>query len=147
MRTRSMRRRARPRISKPVTSILTCLLLLAAPAVSRAGVLCSCDTDNDGVVDSLDNCLLVPNAGAAFCDTDQDGYGNACDSDLNNDGQTAGVDFTLFGQNFGSTGSPNIAGGNCDNNVLGLDFTFFGQNFGKPPGPSGLSCAGTIPCN
>jgi len=130
-----------------VLSLMVSFLLAAGlPLVAMAGTPVM-DTDNDGIVDTLDNCVTKPNAGALFCDTDGDGYGNACDSDLNNDGQTAGVDFTLFGQNFGSTGSPNIADGNCDNQVLGLDFTFFGQNFGKPPGPSGLSCAGTPPCN
>lgn len=48
---------------------------------------------------------------------DSDGYGNACDGDLNNNGFTNAQDTTLFRK------------------LLSL-----------PPGPSGLSCAGTIGC-
>lgn len=36
------------------------------------------DSDSDGVPDSLDNCIYVPNPGQA--DTDGDGVGNSCDS-------------------------------------------------------------------
>jgi len=36
------------------------------------------DTDNDGVPDDEDNCVLVPNADQA--DADGDGFGDACDS-------------------------------------------------------------------
>ena len=33
-----------------------------------------------------------------------------------------------------------------DNAVGSLDFNFFRGEFGLSPGPSGLGCAGTIPC-
>ena len=42
------------------------------------------DTDSDGVLDSSDNCVLVPNADQR--DTNNDGFGNVCDADLDNDG-------------------------------------------------------------
>ena len=43
----------------------------------------STDSDNDGVVDILDNCALIENAEQE--DFDQDGYGDVCDSDKDND--------------------------------------------------------------
>ena len=43
----------------------------------------SADSDNDGVVDILDNCALIENTEQE--DFDQDGYGDVCDSDKDND--------------------------------------------------------------
>ena len=40
--------------------------------------------DLDGAMDATDNCLETPNPGQL--DADGDGFGNACDADLNNDG-------------------------------------------------------------
>ena len=48
------------------------------------------DSDNDGVVDELDNCDLIPNPDQL--DTDNDGSGNACDADDDNDGHADGAD-------------------------------------------------------
>jgi hypothetical protein len=48
------------------------------------------DTDNDGIGDSIDNCLNTPNAGQE--DTDIDGAGDACDECVSDpDKTTAGV--------------------------------------------------------
>jgi hypothetical protein len=42
------------------------------------------DTDGDGIPDTTDNCLTIPNADQQ--DTDGDGIGDACDLDNDNDG-------------------------------------------------------------
>ncbi len=48
------------------------------------------DTDGDQVPDSVDNCVRVANPGQA--DFDQDGFGDACDADLDNDGVVSRLD-------------------------------------------------------
>ena len=52
------------------------------------------DTDNDGIPDKIDNCRLTANSGQQ--DTDNDGYGNMCDADLDNDGFVGIFDFNIF---------------------------------------------------
>ena len=56
--------------------LLALALFLAAPTSLPADVY-SCDSDADGVVDAVDNCLAVPNADQI--DGDGDGLGDACD--------------------------------------------------------------------
>lgn len=96
-------------------SLFVAALALGAPAGA------SVDVDNDTVPDVFDNCLWVknglPQAPNVQCDTDRDGYGNACDADVNND----------FG-----VGIP--------------DFGTFTAEFGHAVGQSGLACAGMTPC-
>ena len=105
------------------------------------------DTDGDGVVDPVDNCLNTPNPTQA--DTDGDGIGDACccldnRGDLNGDGNDANildltniVDFIFRGGS--DPGCPNEADLNSDGdsaNILDLtyliDVIFRG---GPPPGP------------
>ncbi len=118
------------------------LLLLAAPAWAV-------DQDGDGIDDPLDNCTLISNAGSAHCDTDLDGYGNACDSDLNNDGIADSADYLVFSPDF-QTGQDSGVGSdiNCDGVVDSGDYPKLFEDIsgGVSPGFSGLSCAGTIPC-
>ena len=59
------------------------------------------DADGDGVEDSIDNCLSTSNL--TQLDTDGDGYGNACDADLNNDGIVNTWDLALFKKRFGTS--------------------------------------------
>ena len=52
------------------------------------------DTDGDGVPDDMDNCTDSPNPSQQ--DTDIDGIGNACDSDLNQDCTVDHVDLSIM---------------------------------------------------
>lgn len=97
------------------------------------------DADGDTVLDVVDNCTAVANAGQ--CDSDGDGYGNACDADLNDNGAVNAQDTTLYRQQLGqpSVGPAfNAADLNCNGVVNAQDSTLFRQLLGKPPGPSGL---------
>jgi hypothetical protein len=53
------------------------------------------DTDQDGIQDQIDNCPVDANAptipGTAQPDSDRDGLGDACDSDLMTDGDNNGI--------------------------------------------------------
>lgn len=110
--------------------------------------VCGADGDGDEVCDTADNCLGTSNASQT--DSDQDGYGNACDPDVNNDGVVGGPDFAFFRAAFGSRcGDPEydpVADFNDDCVVGGPDFSVFAAHFGGGPGPSAHVCAGTVPC-
>ena len=82
--------------------------------VDPGGPTLPADSDGDGIPYEVDNCLEVANP--LQIDTNQDGYGNACDPDLNNDGTTGGTDFSLFLLAYNSApGSPGFS--------LDADFT------------------------
>ena len=124
-------------------AILMAFLLAAGiPFAAMSGTIL--DTDGDTVPDVSDNCLLVKNAPPLDCDADLDGYGNACDPDVNNDGIVGIPDFTTFSNGF--NGTDPLLDFTCDGIVGIPDFTTFSNMFNEPPGPSGLSCAGTITC-
>jgi hypothetical protein len=104
------------------------------------------EDDTDGIPDPVDNCVLVPNADQG--DSDLDGYGNPCDSDYDNNALVAGGDFLTFQTDF-NTSAPTYneqVDQDCNGLVAGGDFLTFQANFNQPPGPSGLACAGTVPC-
>ena len=108
------------------------------------------DQDGDGYADAMDNCINQPNGKInpnfgllAQSDSDQDGYGDVCDGDLDNNGIV----------NFGDI---NIILGLLDGNGPLADFDNNGVvNFGdinlmfgmldKPPGPSGTHGEATAP--
>ena len=90
--------------------------------------------DNDGYLDTADNCILVAND---QLDTDGDNYGNACDSDFNNDDIVNSLDVGLFKTDFFKTGSQETDL-NGDSIVNSLDLGLFKKHIASAPGPSGL---------
>jgi len=90
------------------------------------------DTDGDGIVDERDNCVLVPNP--SQLDTDHDGYGNACDPDLNNDGIVNFADLAKMKSVFFKTDAD--ADLNGDGVVNFADLAIMKKFFFKPPGPA-----------
>ena len=87
----------------------------------------------NGVLDSIDNCTLVPNADQR--DTDGDNYGNICDADLNQSGFVDAGDLGIFRSRYMSA-DPD-ADLNGDASVDAADLTIFRSLYRKPPGPSG----------
>lgn len=142
-------------------TLLVAALAAFLAAVAFAGPV---DSDGDGVVDDVDNCLMTPNpsqndsdadshgdacdncllvSNVQQIDTNSDGCGNQCDPDVNNDGVVGGPDFTLWAADFGfgvPPASPDNdfsggPGGIPDGVVGGPDFTVFSGLFGGPTGP------------
>ncbi len=93
------------------------------------------DSDGDGVIDILDNCTLVANP--SQLDTNGDGYGNACDPDLNNDGTVNAIDLGIFRQAFFSPGVTDTDF-NGDGTTNAIDLGVMKVLYFQPPGPSGL---------
>ena len=107
------------------------------------------DQDGDGVCDDEDNCLSIPNPDQR--DSDEDGFGNGCDTDYNDDLAVGIPDFGLFSPETGKNWCVPAYDPQFDangDNVIGIpDFAVLLTFLGQPPGPSGLSCAGvTVPC-
>ncbi len=97
------------------------------------------DTDSDGVVEYLDNCTQVANP--TQTDSDNDGFGNRCDADLNNNGATNAQDTSIFRPRLGTTTVPpiyDIADLNGNGVVNAQDTSIFRTLLGQPPGPSGF---------
>jgi hypothetical protein len=123
------------------------LLTLALALVSTAGPTCLGDADSDGICDveeGGDNCLGLANP--AQRDDDEDGYGNICDTDTNQDCVAGAADLTGVFGNFGGAApwAPKNGGAfdvNEDNVIGAGDLTAVFGAFGSAPGPSGKSCA------
>jgi len=123
--------------------------LIGYPIASSAGL--APDVDTDGIPDVLDKCVNDPRNASLTCDRDQDGYGNVCDGDFNQSNTVVAADYGMFFV-------PDLSGGvdtgrgtdmNCSGTVTAADYGMFfvPQLSGGKPGLSGLTCAGTIPCN
>ncbi len=93
------------------------------------------DTDGDGVPDTGDNCTEVANADQR--DTDNDGYGNICDGDFNNDSIVNASDLAYFRSRYITTDPDANLNGNGI--VDAGDLSIFRSLYMKPPGPSGLN--------
>jgi Dockerin type I domain/Thrombospondin type 3 repeat len=96
------------------------------------------DTDGDGVADSRDNCIGVKNANQR--DTDLDGYGDACDADINNDGIVNSIDMSIVRRDFGT--SARAGDQNGDGVVNTLDLSAVRRLFATRPGPSAWHTSG-----
>ena len=92
------------------------------------------DTDSDSVIDGSDNCLLSSNA--AQTDTDNDGYGNQCDPDFDNNLVVGSADLAFLKASFFSSGPDADLTG--DGIVNAADLSIVKIMFFGPPGPSGL---------
>ena len=92
------------------------------------------DTESDGVVDGSDNCLLSINADQT--DTDNDGYGNQCDPDFDNNLIVNASDLAFLKTKFFLPDAD--ADLNGDSVVNAGDLAIMKSFFFKPPGPSGI---------
>ncbi len=93
------------------------------------------DTDADGANDAVDNCLTVANP--MQLDGDADGYGNACDADLDNNCVVDFPDLALMKDVFfGEDANADLDGnGTVDfADLLAMKAAFF-----EAPGPSALT--------
>lgn len=110
------------------------------------------DVDGDGVGDACDNCLRAGNGparpdagGASQRDTNLDGYGNVCDPDFSDDGMVNFTDLALLRRVFFTTRDDMDLNG--DGLVNFTDLALFKTYLFKTAGPSGLACAGSVPCS
>jgi prepilin-type N-terminal cleavage/methylation domain-containing protein len=93
------------------------------------------DSDADGVVDAFDDCLVVANT--VQLDADADGYGNACDPDLNQDGVVNVIDLARLKSVFFTTDP--VADLNGDGVVNVADLAILKRSFFRKPGPSAVN--------
>jgi hypothetical protein len=122
--------RGRLAVTLPL-ALLLCTLWAPPSSAQGAG-----DTDLDGIGDDVDNCTEVPNADQR--DTNADGYGNLCDSDLDNDHDVDAADLALMKSVF-FTSDPD-ADLDGDGTVNFLDLARMGGTFGALPGPTCSAC-------
>ncbi len=89
------------------------------------------DTDGDGVDDTVDNCSALANPNQI--DSNGDGFGNACDADLNNDLIVNVSDLGLLRLVFFTNDAD--ADFNGDGVVNVVDLGIMRTSFFQPPGP------------
>lgn len=119
------------------------VFLLQRTATSVALVVAA-DSDSDGIADRDDNCVEVANStthpdagGHSQRDSDDDGFGNLCDADLDNSGFVNAADLARMKNAFGSQGADADLDGNGV--VNSADLARLKSLFGKAPGPSRIS--------
>ncbi|MFK8014485.1 MAG: thrombospondin type 3 repeat-containing protein [Gammaproteobacteria bacterium] len=101
----------------------------------QPGFLAPPDTDTDTVRDFMDNCSQDANSDQR--DSNGDGFGNACDADLNNDNVTNVADLGLLRASFFTSDAD--ADLNGDGIVNVQDLGILRSRFFTAPGPSGLA--------
>ena len=73
-----------------------------------------------------------------------------CDTDFNDDLTVGGPDFTIMAGAYDSEVGDELydpdVDVNSDGDIEGYDYARLIFYLGSPPGPSGLGCQGTIPC-
>lgn len=110
------------------------------------------DFDADLVPTFWDVCESRPDGPNEACnqvDTNADGYGNACDPDYDDNGATTTTDFSIFLDAFVGVAPNPDTDHDCNGATTTADFVVFLEFFqdaNRAPGPSGLACAGSIPC-
>jgi hypothetical protein len=96
------------------------------------------DGDTDSIPDVFDNCSAVANGPGEApnnqVDLDEDGFGNRCDADYDQDGDTDLDDFNAFLADFGNPAT-GIQDHDADGDTDLDDFNLFLTLFGGPPGP------------
>jgi hypothetical protein len=85
------------------------------------------DGDGDGVPNGSDNAWLTANPGQV--DSDEDGYGNACDCDLDNNGEVGPNDYAQFSTEWGTVGPDSDFDSNGD--VGPNDYATFSDRWGQ----------------
>jgi hypothetical protein len=102
------------------------------------GLQCLAGACSDAVAVCGDNCVDVFNPDQR--DSDGDGYGDLCDSDLNNDGDSNTLDLNLYKQAHRTVcGDPNYtadADFNADCRINTIDLNIFKGLYRNPPGRS-----------
>lgn len=93
------------------------------------------DVDADGVPDGKDNCIEAWNPEQK--DTDDDGIGNRCDPDYDNNCSVTFTDLAVISDAFYGD-DPNVDL-NCDGAVNFIDLGIMKSFMFKAPGPSGVA--------
>lgn len=109
-------------------------VLIGFVALSLCAFSAAADMDGDGIDDAADNCSMLHNPDQR--DSNADGFGNACDMDLNNDNVVNVVDLGLLRVAFFTDDAD--ADSNGDGVVNAVDLGALRSLFLMPPGPGTL---------
>ena len=120
--------------------LISAAILLAVGVFSHSSYAAD-DLDGDGILDDQDNCIEAVNPNQR--DTNSNGYGNACDADLDDNGVISFADLDLFKSAFGLGEADAGFDANADFDGNGFvsfaDLDILKSLFGKAPGPAGSS--------